>query len=342
MTDVVVVGGGVVGLTTAIALNEVGLRTVVWTAEVPRRTTSAVAGALLGGPVKTEPQEDAVRWRKVSLEIFDELATRAHTGITTARGRLVSELGPGIPEWAREHPGFAECSPEELAGFDSGFWITSPIADMPCYLDYLVDRLCRAGGDLEVCTVASLEQPTSVAPVVINCAGVAGGTLACDDSVTPVRGQHVVVENPGLTEFFYEGGADEDWTGFFPHGDHVVLGGNAREGDWSLEPDEQQTEDIVKRCAEVEPRLADARVIRVDVGLRPVRPSVRLEEQQVDQGAADPQLRSRARGGRHELGLRPRRGEDGLRLSVGARARWRSMTPPSPPSGPARRCGCRP
>ncbi|WP_061289479.1 FAD-dependent oxidoreductase [Herbidospora cretacea] len=284
MTDVVVVGGGVVGLTTAIALNEAGLRTVVWTAEVPRRTTSAVAGALLGGPVTAEPHEDAVRWRQVSLEIFDELATRPHTGVTAARGRMVSRRGPQPPDWAPGLPGFAECSPEELAGYPAGFWMTSPVADMPCYLDYLVDRLCKSGGDIEVCTVASLEQPTSAAPVVINCAGVAGGTLACDDSVTPVRGQHVVVENPGLTEFFYEVGPDDDWTGFFPHGDRVVLGGNARRGDWNLEPDDRQTADIVKRCAEIEPRLADARVIKVDVGLRPGRPSIRLEEQQVDQG----------------------------------------------------------
>ncbi|WP_066375064.1 FAD-dependent oxidoreductase [Herbidospora mongoliensis] len=282
--DVVVVGGGVVGLTTAIALNEAGMRTLVWTAELPRRTTSAVAGALLGGPVMTEPRADAMRWQTTGLEIFNELAARPHTGVTSARGRLVSKLGPGTPPWARDLPGFAECSPEELAGFPSGFWITSPVADMPCYLDYLVDRLCQSGGDLEVCTVASLEQPTAVAPVVINCAGVAGGTLACDDSVTPVRGQHVVVANPGLTEFFYEGGADDDWTGFFPHGDHVVLGGNARPGDWSLEPDERQTADIIKRCAEVEPRLADARVIKVDVGLRPGRPSIRLEEENADQG----------------------------------------------------------
>ncbi|WP_062434176.1 FAD-dependent oxidoreductase [Herbidospora daliensis] len=282
--DVVVVGGGVVGLTTAIALNEAGLRAVVWTAEVPRQTTSAVAGALLGGPVMTEPRDDAVRWQKTGLEIFGELAARAHTGVTAARGRLVTQMDGGTPPWAHDLPGFAECSPDELAGFKAGFWITSPIADMPCYLDYLVDRLCRSGGDLEICTVASLEQPTSHAPIVVNCAGVAGGTLACDDSVTPVRGQHVVVENPGLTEFFYEGGFADDWTGFFPHGDRVVLGGNARKGDWNLEPDEAQTADILRRCAEVEPRLADARVIKVDVGLRPARPSIRLEEQQVDQG----------------------------------------------------------
>ena len=38
---------------------------------------------------------------------------------------------------------------------------------------------------------------------------------------------------------------------------------------------------ILERCAALEPRLADARVIDEQVGLRPVRPSVRLEAEEL-------------------------------------------------------------
>jgi D-amino-acid oxidase len=95
--------------------------------------------------------------------------------------------------------------------------------------------------------------------------------------VHPVRGQHVIVENPGLDEFFMEEPAPR-WAGWFPHGDHVVLGGCADEDDWRLEPDPVLAEEIVRRCAAIEPRLAEARVIEHRVGLRPARSEIRLEE----------------------------------------------------------------
>ncbi|MDX6421029.1 MAG: hypothetical protein QOG28_5649, partial [Trebonia sp.] len=46
--DAVVVGAGVVGLTTAISLAEAGLATRIVTAAAPAATTSAAAGAIWG------------------------------------------------------------------------------------------------------------------------------------------------------------------------------------------------------------------------------------------------------------------------------------------------------
>ena len=64
-----------------------------------------------------------------------------------------------------------------------------------------------------------------------------------------------------------------------PHRERVVLGGNASPNDWNLEPDPAQTGEILRRCIAVEPRLSGARVLRVEVGLRPARPSIRVEQQ---------------------------------------------------------------
>ena len=47
--------------------------------------------------------------------------------------------------------------------------------------------------------------------------------------------------------------------------------------DWNLDPDPVQSETILRRCAEVEPRLAVPQVLGHRVGLRPGRPSVRLD-----------------------------------------------------------------
>jgi D-amino-acid oxidase len=90
-----------------------------------------------------------------------------------------------------------------------------------------------------------------------------------------VRGQIVVVENPGITEFFV---AETDPpVYFFPQGDLVVLGGTAQEDAGDTTPDPEEARSILARCAAVEPRLHGARIVGHRVGLRPVRPRIRLE-----------------------------------------------------------------
>jgi D-amino-acid oxidase len=62
-----------------------------------------------------------------------------------------------------------------------------------------------------------------------------------------------------------------------PRAHDVVLGGTAIEGEWSRTPEPAVAASILERAARIEPRLAGARVLRHKVGLRPSRPSVRLE-----------------------------------------------------------------
>ncbi|WP_404829414.1 FAD-dependent oxidoreductase [Streptomyces albicerus] len=64
---------------------------------------------------------------------------------------------------------------------------------------------------------------------------------------------------------------------FYPHGDTVVLGDTAIDGDGDLSDNATAPKGLVERCTAVEPRLADARLIEHRVGARPTRPEVRVE-----------------------------------------------------------------
>ena len=279
--DVLVVGAGVIGLTTAVCLAEAGADVTVWTAQPPRRTTSAVAGAMCG-PTITGPQDPATRWAEGSDKEFRALAETPSTGVHLVRGRLVSKWGDAPPPWAPTVPGFAPCTPTDVPpGFRVSFWAELPFADMPRYLEHLQTRLAAAGGRLELRTVSDLAEAAASAPVIVNATGTGARELVPDHSVRAVKGQHVIVENPGLDTFLYEGGAATAWTGIFPHGDHVVLGGVAVQDDWDRTSDPATSEAILARAAAVEPRLAGARVLGVEVGLRPARPSVRLAEEAI-------------------------------------------------------------
>lgn len=156
----------------------------------------------------------------------------------------------------------------------------APLVDMPTYLAYLSRRLAAAEGVVEIRRVNQLEEAAEAAAVVVNCTGIGARQLVPDPDLTAIRGQLVVVDNPGITEFFAEDtGPVPDLLSIYPHGDTVVLGGLAAPGDYNRQPDPAIADAILTRCIAVEPRLRSARVLQHRVGLRPTRPQVRVEAQ---------------------------------------------------------------
>ncbi|MEV2191786.1 FAD-dependent oxidoreductase [Streptomyces phaeochromogenes] len=277
--DVIVVGSGVIGLTTAVVLAENGRRVRVWTREPAEGTTSAVAGALWW-PYSVEPLELARAWALESLSVYEELAARPdETGVRMVEGVLgesrLDEQGP----WAAARlPGLRASTPEEYAG--TGLWARLPLIDMPVQLRWLRERFLRAGGTVEVRAVADLAEVEAAAPVVVNCTGLGARELVSDPAVRPVRGQLVIVENPGVRSWLVSTDAVAGTTTYlFPQPDRLVLGGTTEEDEWSLTPDPAVAARIVERCARFAPAVARARVLGHRVGLRPVRGVVRLERE---------------------------------------------------------------
>ncbi|MEW5626503.1 FAD-dependent oxidoreductase [Streptomyces hydrogenans] len=280
---VVVVGAGVAGLTTAVVLAEAGASVHVIAEQLPG-VTSLAAGAMWG-PYLVEPKDKVEQWGQRSLEIFRKLAEDPATGVRLTSGIEASRKAEAPPDWATTLPGFRPCKSAELpTGFTAGYRFTVPLIDMPTYLDYLLRRFDIAGGTVERRRLASLAD-AGPAPVIVNCAGLGAKDLVPDPDLRPIRGQHVVVTNPGLTEFFSEDtGLSPDLLCFYPHGDTVVLGGTAVDGEGDLASDDNAAADILARCTKVEPRLAEARVLEHRIGARPTRATVRVEADRQEDG----------------------------------------------------------
>lgn len=273
--DVLVVGAGVSGLTTAVCLAEEGLRVRVWAAATGPGTTSYAAGATWS-PYLVESSDRVRAWSVTTLRVLRDLVAEPRAGIALVSGVEASRVPAEPPPWRVDLDGFRLLGPGELPpGFASAWRYRAPVVNMPAYLEYLRGRAEAAGVTVEVRRIATLDEATAAAPTVVNCAGIGARELVPDPSVTPYRGQIVVVDNPGITEFFVE--EAEPPLYFFPHGPTAILGGTAQPGDSMLEPDPAVAAAIVERCARIEPRLRDARVIGHRVGLRPARPTVRLE-----------------------------------------------------------------
>ena len=279
--QIVVVGAGVSGLTSAISLAEAGWPVRVWAAAMPQRTTSKVAGAVWTPPRPADRAAETLGWVERSLQMFRELAHDPGSGVRMAPAVAVGELTAAeamSSAAATLIPDLRSADPGELpAGFDNGFHATLPMIDMPQYLDYLMRRLGAAGCEIEEHPVSSLAEAADSAPIVVNCAGLAAGGLTGDDTVRPIFGQHVVLTNPGLQQLFLEINNGPEWTCYFPHPQRVVCGGISIPGRWDTTADPEVTERILARCRRIEPRLGEADVIETITGLRPDRPSVRLE-----------------------------------------------------------------
>ncbi|KAB1145015.1 FAD-binding oxidoreductase [Streptomyces luteolifulvus] len=279
--EVVVVGGGIIGLTTAMVLAERGVRVRVWTRDPVERTTSAVAGALWW-PYRIEPVALARTWALRSLDVYEELAARPErTGVRMVEGVLGEADPAGAQAWtAGRVRGLRASTAREYTG--TGVWARLPLIDMPVHLRWLRERFLAAGGSVEQRTVSGLAEAD--APVVVNCTGLGARELVPDTSVRPVRGQLVVVENPGMRTWLVSTDAAGEMAYFFPQPGRLLLGGTAQEGVWSTVPDPSVAEAIVRRCAALRPEIAGARILEHRVGLRPVRDSVRLEREPLPDG----------------------------------------------------------
>ncbi|MET8115246.1 NAD(P)/FAD-dependent oxidoreductase [Streptomyces prasinus] len=280
--DVRVVGGGVIGLTTAVVLAERGARVGLWTRDPVERTTSAVAGALWW-PYRIEPVASARAWALRSLDVYEELAARPEvTGVRMVEGVLGGTTLDEVGAWAAARlPGLRVSGAEEYP-WGPGVWARLPLVDMSVHLPWLRGRLTAAGGVVEERSVTDLARVD--APVVVNCSGLGARDLVPDPAVRPVRGQLVVVENPGIRTWTVSTAADGTTAYVFPQPGRLVLGGTAQEDDWSPEPDPAQAEAIVRRCAVLLPRIAGARILEHRVGLRPARDAVRIESEPLPGG----------------------------------------------------------
>ncbi|MFH8478630.1 FAD-dependent oxidoreductase [Streptomyces sp. NPDC018055] len=278
VADVIVVGGGVIGLTTAVTLAERGLRVRVWSRDPAGATTSAVAGALWW-PYRIEPAERVGAWSLETLAVYEELAAGAGgSGVRLVAGVHGGERFAALGPWAAELKGAVEVA--------EGLRVVLPLLDMPVHLAWLEGRLTAAGGAVERRAVAGFEEAAASAPVVVNCTGLGARELVPDARVRAVRGQLVVVENPGIEEWFTEADqASAATTYFFPQPAGLVLGGTAEADDERREPDAGTAREIVARCARVRPEIAGARVLGHRVGLRPAREAgVRIEAEPLPGG----------------------------------------------------------
>lgn len=271
--EVTVVGAGIVGLTTALVLEEHGHAVRIVAADHGERTTSAVAGAVWF-PYRAGPPDKVARWAAISRAWLETLVPVREAGVDVLTGyEITNEPDPSPAPWWAANIDVTR-APAPVTGGPLAWQFSAPRVEPARFLPWIVQRL-RAR--IEYRPVVDLAAEPGDA--VVNCTGLAARELAADDNLYPLLGQ-VVIAEPGGVDRTITVTDDRDPEQIFyliPRRDELVLGGCSRP--WPpgapAEIDPAITARILAQARALGLPVGDVKTVRA--GLRPYRLEVRLE-----------------------------------------------------------------
>lgn len=283
---VLVVGAGVVGLTTAVELARAGLTVEVWARELTPRTTSDVAAAFWY-PYAAYPIERVMEWALTSFRQYEQLERVATCGVSRRTVTKLFRDDFATPSWTSMTQDYREYHGNDIpAGFSGALSFTTYVIDMTMYMPFLM-QLCEETGsvirDREISNLADV--PPSY-EIVVNCTGLGARELVGDLDVVGVKGQVVRVRTAGYVpdHITLDESVHDHFTMIVPRGNDIVLGGTYEEEFENDSVDPAEVRRIVESCQAVAPELKNLDVIGANCGLRPVRSTVRLEREQMNDG----------------------------------------------------------
>lgn len=283
---IAVVGGGVIGLSCAATLAGQGhaVEVVADQALDSPLVTSNIAAAAWS-PAFVEQSERVWSWALRSREVYLRLAEDGAPGIRPVRIRNLSRGPVPVDPW---HASLMD-EPRPVpradlpAGYAHGVDEVTLGIDMSVYLPWLAGRCRTLDVRLSTGHVARLADLADDVDVVVVAAGLGSGPLLGDTTMTPIRTQVVLLDNPDGSDV---GVSDRDHPeGMYfaiPRGDTYVCGAFHEVGRDDLDYEQDREDSVLARLRRLRPDLRDAAVVGRAVGLRPGRTEVSLERGVVD------------------------------------------------------------
>ncbi|CAJ0594668.1 unnamed protein product [Cylicocyclus nassatus] len=284
MTSIAIIGEGVIGTSTALAIRRIrpDIDITVFHDRPFEDTCSAMPAGLFRFD-NIDDREDA----RATFEWYADLCRQIPgivTGVKLLSGHIQSD---SKEELDRQEEAYGDIvynfrfmsdrernslfpDPSKYAIHFSSF-----AAEGNRYVPFLKEQLVKSGVIFKQRKIASVvELADEGFNVVVNCAGLNAGKLAGDDStVYPIRGVVFQVEAPWHKHFNYRGLA----TFTIPKNHSVVLGTVKESSRFDTLITEEDRRDIWQRYEKLHPPMKGAKVLGEWCHLRPARPSIRVE-----------------------------------------------------------------
>lgn len=290
MVRIAVIGAGIVGLTTAVNVQEMvpNAQVTILADKFGNDTTSAGAGGIYRPTahlIKGVSVETIREWVTDSWNYFTSLAMSPlgkETGHTLVPGYVLSDDAEYVKNALYQDIvfNFRILTPEELRrlnfNFKYGCFFTTVITQTKKFMPWLMTRFKQRGGKVEFRTVGNFEELADY-DIVINCSALGSQKIIPDESMYPVKGQLVHVKAPWIKCFVYCD--SQNPTYFIPHDDYIVVGGTREKGNYQLDVSNNVQEDILRRASDILPQIKQGTVVGNWAGLRPSRDPLRLEKE---------------------------------------------------------------
>lgn len=284
-TKVAVVGCGVSGITSGIALLEAGFRVEIIARDLPPNTTSNVAAAwwfaYLAGP------EHKVRiWATKTLARLKSFYSIKQSGVSAMEFTELLQPEDSTPWWGTMCEAGRFLSPEEHPpGYTKAFRGIVPLTDSSRYIPYLIKEFQSKGGTITQKSLVNLETELADFQIIVNCTGVWAGQLVNDLDIHPIRGRAIRLSKPNIQPRCWADTHGPNAPIFIvPRNDDYVIGTTFEHGIWETASDPLATEIILSRAGKIEPSLLDCTIIQECAGLRPGRSEVRVEVEALKDG----------------------------------------------------------
>jgi D-amino-acid oxidase len=251
-TQMVVVGGGVIGLTTALELQQQGHSVTIYSDEFFPNNVSNIAGGLWS-PVSVDLDASNVVERE-KLKRIQIDSWRKYQALEKS-GWPLRSMPMFVTEQAREKSGLDlfEALPElfQVTHHDrlpiqgvtqGGYEVNTILIDTPRYLAGLKAQVEANGAKLvkrKFSYLRDIVDTVGTNTVIYNCTGLGARYLANDPAVIPVRGDLVYIKahagfDPGSIGYMAFYGPDgTDY--MFPRSGEVVVGGTFRKNESALD-----------------------------------------------------------------------------------------------------------
>ncbi|OQS03615.1 D-aspartate oxidase [Thraustotheca clavata] len=273
---IIVVGGGVVGLTTALSLLEAGHRDVKIMAESFDDTTSHVAGAVWRPFALSENSstEAIDRWGHATMlwltKIMEQYGTDT-VGVQRTPGcEYHDHPTTSHPYWAHSVENFRFLTPDEAQAQGNtpyGFSYTTLMINPGKLMLWMRRQIEMRGGRFEQAHVTNLDELQC--DYIVNCTGLGSGQLLNDKNVFPVRGQTIKIQNDQIKNFYLRE-IDHVYTYILPRpGGQVVLGGTVEAHNYSTTCNQEDIKAILARTSSLCPAVVGSKILGTKAGLRP-------------------------------------------------------------------------
>jgi len=254
--EVAVVGGGIMGLTSARLLQDAGWKVTIYTKNVARHSTSNI-GAGQWSPASVYDPDVATDAFKSQLNWAARISHHAQTnlggpdyGIRWLENYFLDIDpfgGDGEMSYLADlFPYSRVLEPDEhpFPVRRVHVMVTMQV-DPAVFLRRVTDDFYQAGGRMVIRNFKDRSQVLALEePVIFNCTGLGAKALFGDEELTPVKGQLVFLP-PDLDVDYVTIGGGQELLYMMSRSDALVLGGTTKKGDWSMQPEPAETARIV-------------------------------------------------------------------------------------------------